>query len=162
METHGMSHHSAFRSWEAMIDRCTNPRCKDYPAYGGRGITVCDDWLSPIAFCRYMGEKPRGMSIGRIHNDEGYKPGNVEWQTPMQQGANKRNSRVPGGLAAAARAADMSESALRRRLDAGMSLNEAVKSEVRDYSHRGITEMALAHGVSMKTMRKWLDAGVVA
>jgi hypothetical protein len=133
METHGMWHHSAFKSWEAMIDRCTNPRCKDYQAYGGRGINVCDDWLSPIAFCRYMGEKPKGMSIGRISNDEGYRPGNVEWQTPMQQGANKRNSRVPGGLAAAARAAGMTETTLRRRLNAGLTLEQATARIVRHY-----------------------------
>ncbi|KAK48185.1 hypothetical protein BG58_33070 [Caballeronia jiangsuensis] len=110
-----MSKHSAYRSWEAMIDRCTNVRNKDYPAYGGRGIAVHFPWFDPRVFCTYMGEKPQGCSVGRIDNDAGYFPGNVEWQTPKQQGANKRNNVCPGGLAARARKLHMAETTLRKR-----------------------------------------------
>jgi AraC-like DNA-binding protein len=156
---HGMWHHSAFRTWQSMMDRCFNPRCKDFASYGGRGITVCDAWRNPVIFCAYVGEKPRGKSLGRIRNEEGYAPGNVEWQTALEQGASKRNNRVPGGLAAMARAHGMSESTLRRRLDAGLPYEQAVKTEVRRYEPCGVASAARVHGISARTLRRRLNAG---
>ena len=90
--THGQKGTSLYSIWQGMVQRCCNENSKDYPRYGGRGITVCVEWRNSFeAFRAYVGERPAGMTLDRIDNDRGYKPGNVRWATPKQQQANRRN-----------------------------------------------------------------------
>lgn len=79
-----------YRSWVKLRERCNNPNHKDYPHYGGRGISVCARWDSFAAFLADMGERPRGMTIDRIDNSKGYEPANCRWATQVQQMANTR------------------------------------------------------------------------
>ena len=80
-----------YKTWQDMRQRCGNPKDKDYRYYGGRGISVCDQWLNSYhAFEKDMGPRPEGMSMDRIDNDGNYEPGNVRWATPKQQRANQR------------------------------------------------------------------------
>jgi hypothetical protein len=81
---------STYYIWGAMIQRCTNPRNRDYPSYGARGITVCDRWHKFENFLADMGERPDGLSLDRIDNDGNYEPGNCHWATPVQQANNRR------------------------------------------------------------------------
>lgn len=81
-----------YRSWYAMVQRCTNPENKSYSAYNGRGTKVCDRWLSFENFCADMGERPVGMTLDRINNDGHYEPGNCRWATPAEQARNTRQS----------------------------------------------------------------------
>lgn len=85
-----------YRSWAAMIQRCNNPRNKNFAYYGGRGILVCERWQHSFAqFLADMGPRPSPKhSIDRINNDGGYEPGNCRWATQEQQKGNKRTSRV--------------------------------------------------------------------
>lgn len=82
---------ATYRSWHAMIQRCTNPNRGDYDRYGGRGITVCDQWRDFVVFLADMGERPEGKTLDRKNNDKGYYKRNCRWATDAQQRANKRS-----------------------------------------------------------------------
>lgn len=83
---------SEYQVWADMIKRCTNPKRKDYPQYGGRGIAVCDKWIhSYEAFIADVGRRPSSeLTLDRINNDGNYEPTNVRWATKKQQAANRR------------------------------------------------------------------------
>lgn len=90
---HGMSYTGTYHSWSSMVKRCTNKKCKDFPSYGGRGISVCERWLKFENFLSDVGVKPKGMSIDRINNDWNYEPGNVRWANRKTQNRNTRRNR---------------------------------------------------------------------
>lgn len=73
-----------------MIQRCTNPLNKDYKHYGGRGITVCDEWTDFSNFVRDMGDAPKGLLLDRENNDKGYLKGNCKWATKRESALNRR------------------------------------------------------------------------
>lgn len=83
-----------YRAWCKMRNRCLVEKSKDYPDYGGRGITVYDRWrYSFIDFLADMGLKPSPIhSLDRINNDGNYEPGNCRWATDLIQANNKRNN----------------------------------------------------------------------
>jgi hypothetical protein len=82
-----------YKSWGTMIQRCTNPKNKKYPDYGGRGIKVCDRWKDFRNFYKDIGEKPSHRhTIDRIDVNGDYEPSNCKWSTPSEQGNNKRNN----------------------------------------------------------------------
>jgi hypothetical protein len=75
-----------------MIGRCENPNVERYPHYGGRGISICEEWRESFeAFLRDMGRKPSpDHSIDRIDVNGNYEPGNCRWATDSEQQRNKR------------------------------------------------------------------------
>lgn len=83
----------AYNSWAGIIQRCTNPNNPAYPNYGGRGIGVCDDWLTFDGFYADMGDRPQGMSIDRINNDDSYRKDNCRWASAKTQASNRRERR---------------------------------------------------------------------
>lgn len=84
------------KTLRSMKSRCFSPKNSSYKDYGGRGITICDEWLKyPKAFQEWSlenGWEP-GLQIDRINNDLGYEPNNCRWVSP-QVNANNRRSNV--------------------------------------------------------------------
>lgn len=78
-----------------MLSRCFNPNVKCFKSYGGRGITVCDEWRDDFtAFYNYVSKfehfGEEGYSLDRIDNDGNYEPGNVRRATRLEQSQNRK------------------------------------------------------------------------
>lgn len=90
--THNLTKHKLYNIWRNIKDRCTNIKHKYYKDYGGRGITICDEWLTSVAiFIEDMYPTfQEGLSIDRIDNNKGYSKDNCRWTTNTIQARNKR------------------------------------------------------------------------
>lgn len=123
-----------YRTWRGMRERCNRPSHKDYPNWGGRGITVCQRWDSFDLFLADMGRKPGpGFTIDRIDPDGNYCPENCRWVEHEKQAAehsrNLRQITVHGttfpSLAAAARHFGVPLTRAHNRLKAGDTPEQA-------------------------------------
>lgn len=86
---HGLWNHPLYPTWHSMMSRCHNPSNKRYGRYGGRGISVCQDWHEVANFVRDMSPRPDGMTLDRVDNDSGYSPSNCRWAGVLSQARNR-------------------------------------------------------------------------
>lgn len=94
---HGMYRTPIYNTWTSMKSRCYNKKNDKYYRYGGRGITVCNEWINDFStFYNDMGSRPIGMSIDRIDNDGCYSKDNCKWSTQSQQVRNSTSSKING------------------------------------------------------------------
>ena len=98
--THGMSDTPVYRRWLAMRYRCYDPHHRMYYRYGGRGITVCDEWRNNFkAF--YVWAEENGfkstLTLDRINGNVGYSPDNCRWVNRAEQYLNKETKRDANG-----------------------------------------------------------------
>jgi len=94
---HNMSNTRIYNIWHTMIQRCYYLKHKSYRNYGGRGITVCDEWQGKhgaenfINWAMVNGYAD-SLTIDRIDNDKGYSPDNCRWVTMKVQENNTRRN----------------------------------------------------------------------
>jgi len=93
---HGETESRLFTIWINMKQRCENPNVPHYKRYGGRGITVCDEWRDFIKFQEWSFENGYDvlLTIDRINNNKGYTPENCRWTTIKQQQRNRSNNHL--------------------------------------------------------------------
>lgn len=94
MTTHGGTGTRLHGIWENMLYRCRNPKYTGWKDYGGRGISVCDEWsrYEPFRGWALGNGYADELTIDRIDNDGNYNPKNCKWSTCLEQGSNKRNN----------------------------------------------------------------------
>lgn len=127
-----------YRSWHAMKSRCNNPNNAHYKNYGGRGITVCDEWKNDFtAFLNDMGKKPTTKhTLERIKNNKGYYKKNCRWATRKEQQNNLRTTRFirfrgkVKPITEWAAVMGFSGGVIRERLKIGWSIKRALTTEV--------------------------------
>lgn len=96
LRTHGFSadHPRLYRIWLSMKNRCENSNRPKYKDYGGRGISVCEEWHDAKTFCKWALENgyEEGLQIDRIDVNGNYEPSNCRWVTPKENSRNRRNT----------------------------------------------------------------------
>lgn len=166
--THGMSKSPEYGIWNGIITRCYNSNATDYPAYGGLGIGMSDDWRNSFeAFYRDMGPRPTpAHSIDRIDNDGEYCKENCRWATPIMQASNKdfitlyEFNGESLTLTEIGRRCGISGGTIRDRISKGMSFEDAISKELqvsnKIYHHDGhsltIEEWAEKLNISKNTL----------
>jgi hypothetical protein len=93
---HGDWKSKLYRVWIGMRNRCANRNNADFISYGGRGITVCEEWNNYKTFKLWALNNGYAdkLTIDRKNNNGNYEPSNCRWATPLEQANNKRNNCV--------------------------------------------------------------------
>lgn len=128
-----------YRVWDAMKGRCLNPNNRHYSYYGGRGITVCEDWIDSFQMF-YDWSMERGykesLTIERIDNDGNYEPQNCKWATMAEQSLNKTSNKlliykgVSKPLTLWCRTLDLNYDTVRERIRRGWSHEKALTTPI--------------------------------
>lgn len=139
--THGMGHTRQYKIWKGIRKRCLNPNEESYSNYGGRGITICEEWQTFEHFWKDMQDGyADNLSIDRIDNNKGYSKENCRWATRIEQANNTRVNHLivfngkTKTMAEWAREIGISYSALKCRLRKGWSIEKALTFPLRGNS----------------------------
>ena len=141
---HGKRKTRLYGIWKSMRQRCNDPGCKNYHRYGGRGISICEEWdVFPTFYdwamsTGYDENAPRGQcTLDRIDNDGHYEPNNCRWVSNQVQSNNRRaNHRITYGgetknIGEWAIIVGISQSTLRHRLKSGWSIEQTLSTPLR-------------------------------
>lgn len=138
---HGKAGEKIYKTWTAMKQRCVNENNKHYKDYGGRGITVCEEWAGENGFENFYNWSINNgydekLTIDRIDNNSGYRPDNCRWTTKRVQANNTRQNHyvtINGEthtLTEWAEIYKMNLETVRNRIKAGWSDVEAITTPV--------------------------------
>lgn len=122
--------HPLYSTWDNMRGRCLTPSNKSFHNYGGRGIYICERWMTFWNFASDMGERPEGMTLERRDNNGPYSPDNCFWATRKAQARNRRDTvwliidGVRHSAADLAEIAGVKPDTIARRHAAGLSFDQ--------------------------------------
>lgn len=137
-----------YKTWQDMKSRCQNKQNKFYKDYGGRGISVCEEWdRDYIAFRAWAISSGYNdsLTIDRIDVNGNYEPNNCKWSTQYQQANNRRSAHFvtyhgkTGALTNMCRELNVNYVSVKSRMRSkGISFEEAVDmppklSEFKEY-----------------------------
>ena len=177
---HGLSKTKIYKVWCDMRERCFNPKKDRYPNYGGRGITVCDEWAGSddfVAFYNYVSKLDHfgeeGYTLDRINNDGNYEPSNVRWATDTQQRRSRTDNHyveVNGEkmiLSDVAKLAGVTKETIYKRLAHSVSEDQLLSKQkftAERYEINGqlitIKDIAKLAGVHKTTIKGRIKAGL--
>lgn len=153
-----------YRIWDAMIQRCTNPKATHFQHYGGRGIVICERWRIFKNFYEDMGAKPDPkMEIDRIDNNRPYSPENCRWATRSEQMSNRRNNHLithngrTQTLTQWSKETGLRYNTIIRRIESGWTVEQALtrpQQKGRKPSQRKDAHMITFNGRT-QSMRDW-------
>lgn len=132
---HGMSKTRIYSIWKDFRRRCNNQKGKDYPKYGGRGISVCETWEDFKTF--YAWAMNNGyddtLSIERIDVNGNYEPENCTFIPKNHQTKNQRRNYSVNGmcLSDAARLAGLPPDTVGQRVRSGWLIEKALTTPLR-------------------------------
>lgn len=143
---HGESHTKLHKAWCNMRYRCFNAKCKFYDIYGGRGITICDEWSNYEAFRDWSLANgfAEGLSLDRIDVNGDYCPENCRWVSEKVQQNNKRDNNYltfNGATHTIQEWADITGigwSTIKERLKNGWTVDEALTRKPRKHTRKEV------------------------
>jgi hypothetical protein len=137
---HDESKTRLYKKWTGIITRCYNPKCKSYKNYGGRGITMCEEWRNSYEAFRDWALAHgfrEGLQIDRIDTNGNYCPSNCRWITSKQNQRNRTNNRlltafgVTQPMSVWCEEFDINEGTLRKRMKLKWTMEDALTVPVR-------------------------------
>lgn len=137
---HGMSNTRLYHIWEGMKRRCKNPKAKNYKNYGGKGISICDEWdRSFEVFYEWAMANgyEDGLTLDRIDVNGNYEPSNCRWASWEEQENNRSNNKYieyngqTKTIAEWTRIFGKPRHIVYHRLKRGWSIEKALTTEVR-------------------------------
>lgn len=96
LRKHNLSKHPLYRIWDGMKYRCYNANASNYKNYGGRGITICDDWKNDFSlFYQWAIDNNwnNSLQVDRTNNDMGYSPENCRLVSSKENAQNRRTTK---------------------------------------------------------------------
>ena len=187
-KVHGKSQSRLFKVWSGIKTRCLCTTDKHYKDYGGRGITLCEEWAEDfMAFHDwamangYDENAPKGeCTIDRIDNDKGYSHDNCRFVNLKIQANNKRNNHVVAvgkDTLTIAEVADMTSlgyNTMRGRVNKGWDIESAINAPLNvkksrriynpKYTYKGHeytkTEISKMFGIDKRTFGLRLERGM--
>lgn len=178
--THGMTETRLYSVWCGIKDRCFNPNTEHYDRYGGRGITMCDEWKNSFESFRDWAysvgfrddSSGREQSIDRIDVNGNYEPSNCKWASCKEQMRNTtRAVRVDYNGESVPLVSFCEEHGITyhhfvtRHLKRGFSAEEIIRIwDFKNGKHDGFYSMKEAaehYGVGEQSIKDWIDKGKI-
>lgn len=136
-KTHGKSNTRLYKIWLGMNYRCNDSRCNGYKHYGGKGISVCDEWKTFLNFEQWAIDNgySDNLTIDRIDNSKNYNSENCIWSTMTYQNRHTSRNIVYNGICASDRSIELggTKNLVNSRLHKGWSIKEAFETKLLKY-----------------------------